>query len=99
MLDRGGFKVGVLEGKVAIVTGARGGIGAAEARALAAAGARVVGCDLSYDDLLPVRDEIAAGGGEFLALQCDVRDKSQIHSVVNRTVETYGKVDILINNA
>jgi NAD(P)-dependent dehydrogenase (short-subunit alcohol dehydrogenase family) len=90
---------GVLDGKVAIVTGARGGIGAAEAKTLAAAGAKVVGCDLSHDDLVPVRDEIAATGGEFLALQCDVREKNQIQDVVNSTVEKYGKVDILINNA
>ena len=90
---------GVLDGKVAIVTGARGGIGAAEAKTLAAAGAKVIGCDLSHDDLVPVRDEIMAAGGEFLALQCDVREKKQIQDVVNRTVETYGKVDILINNA
>ena len=78
---------GVLDGKVAIVTGARGGIGAAEAKSLASAGAKVVGCDLSHCDLLPVRDEIAAEGGDFVALQCDVREKKQIEDVVDRTVE------------
>src|SRR5271166_1578375 len=90
---------GVLDGKVAIVTGARRGIGAAEAKALALAGAKVVACDLSCDDLVPIRDEISAQGGEFLALQCDVREKDQIENVVSRTVDEFGRVDILINNA
>ena len=90
---------GVLDGKVAIVSGARRGIGKAEARALAAEGAKVVACDLAYDDLVAVRDEISASGGECLALQCDVREKDQIEEVVNQTVEKYGSIDILINNA
>src|SRR5271166_261137 len=90
---------GVLDGMVAIVSGARRGIGKAEAKALAAAGAKVVACDLVYEDLVAVQDEIAASGGECLALQCDVRDKSQIEDVVNQTVEKYGTVDILVNNA
>jgi len=90
---------GVLDGKVAIVSGARRGIGKAEAKALAAAGAKVVACDLVYEDLVAVQDEIAASGGECLALQCDVRDKAQIDDAVNQTVEKYGTVDILVNNA
>ena len=90
---------GVLDGKVAIVSGARRGIGKAEAKALAAAGAKVIACDLVYEDLVDVRDEIVAAGGECLALQCDVREKAQIDDVVNQTVEKYGTVDILVNNA
>lgn len=90
---------GVLQGKVAIITGARRGIGKAEATALAAEGAKVVACDLVYEDLLTVRDEIAASGGECLPLQCDVREKDQIQNVVKKTIEKYGKVDILVNNA
>ena len=54
-----------------------GAIGAAEATTLAAAGAKVVGCDLSHEDLVSVRDEIAAAGGEFLALQCDVERRAR----------------------
>jgi 3-oxoacyl-[acyl-carrier protein] reductase len=90
---------GVLDGKVAIVSGARRGIGKAEAKALAAAGARVVACDLVFDDLVLVQDEIAESGGECLALRCDVRERPQILHVVDQAVEKYGKVDILINNA
>jgi NAD(P)-dependent dehydrogenase (short-subunit alcohol dehydrogenase family) len=91
---------GVLDGKVAIVSGARRGIGKAEATALAAAGAKVVACDLAYDDeLLGVQDEIKASGGQCLALRCDVRDKQRIQEVVDQAVETFGGVDILVNNA
>jgi NAD(P)-dependent dehydrogenase (short-subunit alcohol dehydrogenase family) len=60
---------GVLDGKVAIVSGARRGIGKAEALALAKAGAKVVACDLVYADLIGVQDEIVASGGDCLAVQ------------------------------
>jgi NAD(P)-dependent dehydrogenase (short-subunit alcohol dehydrogenase family) len=90
---------GVLDGKVAIVTGARRGIGKAEAKALAGAGATVVACDLVYEDLLDVQDEIAELGGKCLVLQCDVREKSHILEVVNQAIDQYGSIDILVNNA
>jgi NAD(P)-dependent dehydrogenase (short-subunit alcohol dehydrogenase family) len=89
----------VLDGKVAIITGASRGVGKAEAKALAAAGAKVVACDIAYDDLLGVRDEIKASGGECLTLRCDVRDKPQVDAVVEEAVEKFGTVDILVNNA
>src|SRR4051812_31425068 len=90
---------GVLDGKVAIVSGARRGIGKAESKALAAAGAKVVACDLVYDDVVLVQDEITEAGGECFAMHCDVREKSQIADVVNQTVDKYGAIDILVNNA
>lgn len=90
---------GVLQGKVAIVTGARRGLGRAEAKALAAEGATIVACDLVYQDLLALQDEIAASGGECLPLRCDVREKDQIDAVVDKTIEKFGKIDILVNNA
>lgn len=90
---------GVLSGKVAIVTGARWGIGKGEAKAFAAAGAKVVACDLDFEGLLTLQEEIAAAGGECLPLQCDVREKDQIQNVVNKTIAKYGRVDIMMNNA
>ncbi len=89
----------VLAGKVAIITGARRGIGAAEAHALAAAGSVVVICDVVYEDLLPVKAGIEDGGGTCMAVKCDVSDKAQVVQVVDETISTYGRVDVLINNA
>lgn len=89
----------VLDGKVAVVTGARRGIGKAEAMALAGAGAKVVACDMAEDDLPSLRAEIEAAGGQCLALKCDVREKLEIQAVVDQAVETFGAVDILVNNA
>jgi NAD(P)-dependent dehydrogenase (short-subunit alcohol dehydrogenase family) len=89
----------VLAGKVAIVTGARRGIGAAEARALAAAGSTVVICDHVYEELLTVKAGIEDAGGTCMAVKCDVSDKAQVVHVVDETTSTYGRVDVLINNA
>ena len=88
-----------LNDKVAIVTGARRGIGLAEADALAAAGAKVVACDLAYDELVAACAGISSRGDECLPLKCDVRDPAQIREVVDQTISTYGRIDILVNNA
>ena len=89
----------VLAGKVAIVTGARRGIGAAEAVALAAAGSTVVICDLVYEDLLTVKARIEDAGGTCMAVKCDVSQKAQVTQVVDETISAYGRVDVLVNNA
>lgn len=91
-------KMKILEGRVAIVSGARKGIGKAEAVALAAEGAKIVACDIN-EDMTDLQKEVAAVGGECLTLKCDVSKKEDIEHVVQQTIEKYGRVDILVNNA
>ena len=86
-------------GKVAIITGAAQGMGKQVALDLTAEGARVVICDILPDLLEETRKEIEGGGGECLALICDVTDRKQIDDMVRKTVDTFGRIDILINNA
>jgi len=87
-----------LDGHVALVTGSRRGIGKAEAVALAAAGAKVVVCDI-VDDFSEVMQEIAEVDGECIGVRCDVADRGDIENVVGEAVAAFGKVDILVNNA
>ncbi len=83
--------------RVAIVTGAGNGLGRAHAMALAARGARVVVVDLAGADA--VAAEIAAAGGTAMAATASVSDHYAIDAVVERVMNAYGRVDILINNA
>jgi 3-oxoacyl-[acyl-carrier protein] reductase len=91
--------VGRFSGRVAIVTGAAQGIGAATARRLAEEGARVAVVDLAEDRAQPVVDEITAKGGTAVAIGADVADQAAVDAMVARTVEAYGQLDILVNNA
>lgn len=91
--------MGKLDGKVAIVTGSGKGIGRGEAIALAKEGARVTVLSRTIEDVQRTAAEIQDLGGEAIAIRCDVGDADQIQSVVDRTVEAFGTVDILINNA
>jgi NAD(P)-dependent dehydrogenase (short-subunit alcohol dehydrogenase family) len=83
-----------LSGRVAVVTGAGDGIGAAVARAYAAEGARVAVAELSEESGRAVADEI---GGLFV--RTDVGDRDQVEAMVRAAVDTWGSVDILVNNA
>jgi 3-oxoacyl-[acyl-carrier protein] reductase len=85
--------------RVAIVTGAAQGIGAATAKLLAAQGATVVVGDLTVERAGGTVDAIAAAGGSGLAVGCDVTDGDSVEAMVATAVERYGRVDILVNNA
>jgi NAD(P)-dependent dehydrogenase (short-subunit alcohol dehydrogenase family) len=88
-----------LDGRVAVVTGAGQGLGASEARALAAAGARVVVNDLAGPALDSVVDEIRAAGGEAAACPGDVSDWATGEALVKTAVDTFGGLHVLVNNA
>lgn len=89
--------MGILDGKVALVTGASKGIGRAEALALAKEGAALA--LIAYDDATDVKDEIEALGGEAVAVLCDVRSESEVGAAVRQVVDAFGGIDILVNNA
>jgi NAD(P)-dependent dehydrogenase (short-subunit alcohol dehydrogenase family) len=88
-----------LEGKVAVVIGASRGIGRAIALRFAQAGAKVVVSSRKLEGVQAVADEIKAAGGEALAAQAHVGHLDQLEALVRQTVETFGRVDVLVNNA
>lgn len=89
-----------LKDRVAIVTGAGRGIGAAIARELASQGARVVvNYSKSADAADLVVKEIEAAGGAAIAVQANVFDLEQVEAMVKTAIATYGRIDILVNNA
>ena len=90
----------MLNGKIAIVTGGASGIGAATARLLAVQGAQVViASEQSALAMQGVVDGIAAAGGAARARQCDIRDRSQVRSLVEATERDFGRIDILVQSA
>ena len=90
-----------LNGKVAIVTGSRQGMGKAFALGLAKAGADVVICDRVVDDgkLEAVTKEIEGLGRRSLAVPVDITSETDVESLARKTVEQFGRIDILVNNA
>jgi len=90
---------GILQGQVALVTGASSGIGAATALALAGAGARVVLVARRAGRLNAVAEQIGAGGGEALVMPGDVAEEAVARHVVSDTVQQFGRLDILVNAA
>ena len=93
------FSADTLRDRVAIVTGASQGIGRAIAVELAKVGAHVVACSRRLPSLETVAAEVRAQGRQALALACDVGDTGQVEEAVARTVKTFGRIDLLVNNA
>lgn len=91
--------MGRLSGKVAIITGAALGMGAAEAKLFAKEGAKVVATDIKDDVLQEVINEIKASGGEAIGLKHNVVSEDEWKNVIQTAIDAYGKVDILVNNA
>ncbi len=88
-----------LDGKTAIVTGGGRGLGRYMAEALSEAGAAVVLCSRKKVPLEEVQREIEAGGGRALAVECDVTDEESVKGVVSAAAESFGSVDIVVNNS
>jgi NAD(P)-dependent dehydrogenase (short-subunit alcohol dehydrogenase family) len=88
-----------LDGKTAIVTGGGRGLGRYMAEALSDAGANLVLCSRKREPLEEVRREIEARGHKALALECDVTKQEDVEGVVSEAEETFGSVDVVVNNS
>jgi NAD(P)-dependent dehydrogenase (short-subunit alcohol dehydrogenase family) len=91
--------MGRVEGKVAIVTGAGGGIGGATARTLAGEGASVVALDIDGERAAEVVRAIEADGGNALLVQADLSEEDEVRAAIRSTVSHFGRLDVLHNNA
>ena len=88
-----------LEGRVAVITGAAGGLGGETARVLTGHGASVAIADLNYQGAVEMADEINQSGGHAHALACDVSLESDVKAMAAEVVQKFGRIDILHNNA
>ena len=93
------MKGGELTGRVAVVTGGGGGLGAAICRVLGEAGATVVAADVRLDAAEAVASEVHGAGGKAAALSLDVVDERAAAAAVNETLAQFGSLDVLVNNA
>ena len=88
-----------LKNKVVVITGARRGMGKADALLFAEKGAKVVVSDISQEDCQKVVDQIEKKGGQAIAVKCDVSKKEEVDNLFRKTIEKFGRVDVLVNNA
>src|ERR671916_399333 len=101
MRDRGRSETVFLElpGRVAIVTGAARGIGFAIAERLSTAGAHVVVADIAEDGATAAAERLSEGGGKAVGVAADVISPDEVRALVDRALESFGAVDVLVNNA
>lgn len=88
-----------IEGKVVVITGASSGLGEATARHLSAQGASVVLGARRHERIQSLASELTRDGGKAIAITTDVTDREQVKRLVDAAVKTYGRVDVMINNA
>jgi NADP-dependent 3-hydroxy acid dehydrogenase YdfG len=88
-----------IEGKVVVITGASSGLGESTARHLAKLGATVVLGARRIDRLNAIVKDIEVDGGTALAVSVDVTNRAEVEALVKRAIDTFGKVDVLVNNA
>ena len=89
----------LLQGQVAVITGAGAGIGKAVASRLAEQGARVVVCDINRDTAIHTADAIKQAGGNARAVTVDVGERTQVFELMDHAVSEFGALDIVVNNA
>ncbi len=90
---------GQLEGKVALITGAAGGIGTATAHKLSQEGAQLILADMRQEGVESLADELRANGTECLPTVVDVVSSASIHDLVELSIKTFSRIDVLHNNA
>ncbi|MGH9486702.1 MAG: SDR family oxidoreductase [Terriglobales bacterium] len=88
-----------IEGKIVVITGASSGLGESTARHLAQLGATVVLGARRQDRLDAIVNDILAAGGKALAVAVDVTKRAEVEALVKKAIDTYGRVDVLVNNA
>ncbi|SEO93808.1 NAD(P)-dependent dehydrogenase, short-chain alcohol dehydrogenase family [Mucilaginibacter sp. OK283] len=89
----------IMEGRVALVTGAASGLGLATAKAFAEAGAAVAMADWNEEAVKAAAEKLATDGHKTLTIKCDVSDDKQVEEMVNKTVAEFGRLDYAYNNA
>ncbi|MFJ7746817.1 SDR family NAD(P)-dependent oxidoreductase [Peribacillus sp. NPDC097295] len=91
--------MGLLEGKVVIITGAGSGMGRAQSILFIQEGAKVVLADLNLDSITKLSEELSPDGDRALAVKVNITDKNEVDNLVSQTIEKFGQIDIVCNTA